>query len=70
MRVCVCVCVCVCAPAVHYDGVVPGLLLLSLDGGHQIYHATALCGDPDLRPAVEVEVSDVARVLLLLINGD
>lgn len=47
------------------DGMVPRLLLLSLHRGDDVDHAFALGRDADLRPAVEVEVADDPRLLLL-----
>lgn len=47
------------------DGVVPRLLLLSLHRGDDVDHAFALSWDADLRPAMEVEVADDPRLLLL-----
>lgn len=44
---------------------VPRLLLLSLHRGDDVDHAFALGRDADLRPAVEVEVPDHPRLLLL-----
>lgn len=44
---------------------VPRLLLLSLHRGDDVDHAFALGGDADLRPAVEVEVADDPRLLIL-----
>ena len=51
-------------PAVHGDGVVAGLLLLLLHGRDEVNHAFALGRDPDLGPAVEVELSHHPRLLL------
>ena len=56
---------CACIPAVYDDGMVPRLLLLSLHRGDDVDHAFPLGRDADLRPAVEVEVPDHPRLLLL-----
>lgn len=52
-------------PAVYDDGVVPRPLLLLLHRGDDVDHAFALGWDADFRPAVEVEVADDPRLLLL-----
>ena len=52
-------------PAVNYDGVVSRLLLLPLHGSDNVNHSLPLHRYSDLRPAVEVEVTDVSRLLLL-----
>lgn len=54
-----------CVPAVNNDWMVPRLLLLPLNGGDDVNHALPLGRDPDLRPAVEVEVPDDSRLLFL-----
>ena len=53
----------------HRDGVVARLLLLLLHGRNEVDHAFALGGDPDLRPAVEVELSHDPGLLLLAGQG-
>lgn len=53
----------------HDYGVVPRLLLLSLHRGDDVDHAFALGRDADLRPAMEVEVADDPRLLLLMGGG-
>lgn len=55
----------VAVPAVYDDGMVPRLLLLSLHRGDDVDHAFPLGRDADLGPAVEVEVPDQPRLLLL-----
>lgn len=57
------------SPAVHGDGVVARLLLLLLHGRDEVDHAFALGRDPDLGPAVEVELADHAGLLLLVGQG-
>lgn len=52
-------------PAVHNNGMIPRLLLLPLNRGDDVDHTFPLGGDAHLRPAVEVEVSDHPRLLLL-----
>lgn len=52
-------------PAVYNNGVIPRLLLLSLNWGDDVDHTFPLSGNSHLRPAVEVEVSDHPRLLLL-----
>lgn len=49
---------------------VPRLLLLSLHRGDDVDHAFALGGDAHLRPAVEVEVADDPRLLILGGRGE
>lgn len=53
------------SPAVHSDGVVAGLLLLLLHCCDEVYHAFSLSWNPDLRPAMEVELAHHAGLLLL-----
>lgn len=53
------------SPAVYDNGMVPGLLLLSLHRGDDVDHTFPFRWDTDLRPAVEVEVPDHPRLLLL-----
>lgn len=57
------------SPAVHGDGVVARLLLLLLHSRDEVDHAFALGRNPDLGPAVEVELADHAGLLLLVGQG-
>ena len=57
------------SPAVHGDRVVARLLLLLLHRRNEVDHAFALGGDPDLGPAVEVELANHAGLLLLAGQG-
>lgn len=52
-------------PAVHSDGMVPRLLLLLLHRCNDVDHAFPVTGDAHLRPAVEVELSDLPTLVLL-----
>lgn len=54
-----------CLPAVYDYGMVPRLLLLSLHWGDDVDHAFPFRRDANLWPAVEVEVPDRPRLLLL-----
>lgn len=47
------------SPAVHNYGTVPRLLLLPLHSSNNVNHSLSLGRYSDLRPSVEVEVSDV-----------
>ena len=51
-------------PAMHGDWVVAGLLLLLLHGRDEVDHAFALGRDPNLGPAVKVELPHHPRLLL------
>lgn len=53
------------SPAVHSDGVVACLLLLFLHCCDEVDHAFAFSRDPDLRPAMEMELSHHADLLFL-----
>lgn len=55
-----------CSPAVHSDRVVARLLLLLLHGRDEVDHAFALGRNPDLGPAMEVELADHTGLLLLV----
>lgn len=57
------------SPAVHGDGVVARLLLLLLHGRDEVDHAFALGWNPDLGPAVEVELAHHSGLLLLPGHG-
>lgn len=50
----------------HNYGTVSRLLLLPLHSGNNVNHSSSLGWYPDLRPSVEVEVSDVLWLLLLV----
>lgn len=50
----------------HNDRPVSRLLLLPLHGSYEVDHSSSLGRDPDFRPAVEVEESDVLGLLFLL----
>lgn len=52
-------------PAVYNNRMIPRLLLLPLNWGDDVDHTFPLGGNAHLRPAVEVEVSDRSRLLLL-----
>lgn len=56
-------------PAVHSDGVIACLLLLFLYSRNEIDHAFALSRNPNLRPAVEVELAHHADLLFLAGQG-
>lgn len=53
----------------HRDGVVARLLLLLLHGRDEVDHAFALGWNPDLGPAVEVELAYHSGLLLLAGQG-
>lgn len=53
----------------HGDGVVARLLLLLLHGCNEVDHALAICWNPDLGPAVEVELAHHTGLLLLAGRG-
>lgn len=52
-------------PAVHSDGMVSRLLLLLLDSRNDVNHAFPIGGNANLRPAMEVELSDLPALVLL-----
>lgn len=49
---------------------VPGLLLLLLHCCNDVDHALPVTGDAHLRPAMEVELSDLPTLVLLWKKGD
>lgn len=56
------------SPAVHNYGTVSRLLLLPLHSGNNVNHPSSLGWYSDLRPSVEVEVSDMLWLLFLVLG--